>query len=111
MDNFWQAVSEHVEHVVNEPEFRLYYDSDGRVTCYSMQELEGNYITVTKEQYAEGRYDVTVINGVIKYPVNKVYRKLVPSLTGTATMRNDVTIISDTETDAQHWKTRIYEQD
>lgn len=111
MDSFWQAVSEYQEPEQPTLEFRLYYDDAGRVLFYSMEQLPGKYVQVTSEQYAEGRYDVTVVNGEIKYPVTKVYRKLVPSKTGTATSLSDVTIISPTETDAQFWKAKIYEQD
>lgn len=111
MDSFWQAVSEYQEPVQPTLECRLYYDDTGRVLFYATEQLDGKYLVVTKEQYAEGRYDITIINGEIKYPVNKVYRKLVPSTTGTATLRNDVAIISNTETDSQFWKVKIYEQD
>ena len=36
---------------------RLYYNKDtGEPIAYSMEELEGDFIIITKEQYAEGRY-------------------------------------------------------
>ena len=44
-----------------------------------MEELEGDYITVTKEQYHQGRYDVIVKdNGIFKLDSIQYIRKLVP---------------------------------
>ena len=111
MDSFWQAVAEFApaEHAV--VEHRLYYDDQGNALFYTCDKPEGNYILVSSEVYAQGRYDCKVVNGQIKYPAQIKYAKLVPSTKGTACYAKDVSIISSTETDAQYWKLKTYEKD
>ena len=110
MDSFWQAVTEfaHIENVV---EHRLYYNDQGLPLYYSCEQLPGNYITVSAEVYAQGRYDCCIVNGTIKYPAVVKYAKLIPSTKGTACYAKDVSIISPTDTDAQYWKLKNYEKD
>ena len=43
--------------------FRLYHDDAGYPLCYSMEDLPGNYIDITAEQYAESSGQVIVKNG------------------------------------------------
>lgn len=62
---------------------RLYYDNDGNVICYSMDHLDGNYILVDVDVYAQGRYDIVVKNDVLHYPSKLTHGKIKPSITGT----------------------------
>lgn len=110
MDAFWQAAAEFVP-TANTVEYRLYYDDHGIPLYYSCDPLPGNYVVVGAEVYAQGRYDCKVINGEIKYPAQIKSAKLVPSTKGTACYAKDVSIISPSETDAQHWKLKTYEKD
>ena len=110
MDAFWQAVSDFVP-TVTTVEYRLYYDNQGVPLYYSCEHLPGNYIVVSAEVYAQGRYDCKIVDGTIKYPIQIKSAKLVPSTKGTSCYVKDVSIISNTETDAQHWKLKIYEKD
>lgn len=110
MDSFWQAAAEFISDKV-EVEYRLYYDEQGMPLYYTCDQLPGNFVAVSAEVYAQGRYDCKVVNGEIKYPAQIKYAKLIPSTKGTACYIKDVSIISPTETDAQHWKLRVYEKD
>jgi hypothetical protein len=64
-------------------ELRLYYDDHGNVICYSMDHLDGNYIIVDVDVYAQGRYDIVVKNNVVHYPSKTTHGKIKPSITGT----------------------------
>ena len=46
-------------------EYRAYYDLSGKVISYTCDDLPGNYIIITREQYAEAKPDAIVDNGKI----------------------------------------------
>ena len=79
-------------------ERRLYYDESGRVVTYTCEDLPGNYIVVTPEQFAEARPDVIVRDGKIIYTHKLSHiSKLAESTEGVATSRWDVNILVDAE--------------
>lgn len=91
------------------PEFRLYYDSEGRAITYTCEHLAGSYIVVTHQQYSEARNDVVVKNGKITY-TNKVsqFSKMIKnSSEGTKTSKYDINILTDV--DFVFWKYEQYE--
>ena len=84
--------------------YRLYYNKDtGEPIEYSNENLSGNYIIVTKEQYAAGRHDVIVKDNAI-VPIEDItyIRKLVPSSSGTACHESNVLIVDKVST--TRWK-------
>ena len=89
--------------------FRLYYDDAGYPICYSMEDLPGNYLEITAEQYAESNHQVRVQNGRIIKQQHARTSKLVPSLIGTACCSEDVTIVTDAEHN-QKWKLKNYDR-
>lgn len=89
-----------------EIEYRLYYDDTGSPLYYSTEDLEGNYVTVSKEEHTLGRYDITIVNEKIIYPTEYIYQKLIPSVEGTVCNTNDVSIVSD---NGQEWSLKRYE--
>lgn len=94
------------------PEFRLYYDNNGRVITYSCEKLEGNYIVVDPQTFAECRYDVRVIDGKLsKVNPSLVIYKLKPDeLEGVSCTNEDISILVNEEyTDKQLWKLHAYE--
>lgn len=98
---------------IEAPEFRLYYDDKGNVICYTCEKLEGNYIVIDKQTYAEGRPDVRVVDGKIS-TVNPAFiiTKIMPSTEGVNCAIEDVSIIvdkKDKKTKTQKWKLNIYE--
>lgn len=95
------------------PEFRLYYDSDGAVICYTGDKsIEGdNYIVIDRHIFAEGRPDIRVINGKItKYQQNQVVHKLMPNDSeGIACSFDDISIVVDENEKHTKWKLKTYE--
>ena len=80
--------------------FRLYHDSNGNPLFYSMEDLPGQYISVDKTVYEQGRYDFKIVNGEIVRPQEFSYVKLVPGDQGTPCNPRDVMIVdhsSDTK--------------
>ena len=46
--------------------YRAYYNSDGWVECYSMEDLPGNYIDIDVETYHRTPSYVRVVDGKLK---------------------------------------------
>lgn len=91
------------------PVFKLYYDENGNVITYTMDELHGEYIVITPEQFAEARSDVIVKNGEIVYTHKQTHIfKLEKSTGGTKCSKYDVSIIEESP-DAIQWGQVIYE--
>jgi hypothetical protein len=102
----WNAPS------IEKPEFRLYYDELGSIICYSGDKFEGNYIVVDAQTFAEGRYDLRVIDGkVIKNSTHATIVRLTPSDTGTLCATEDLSVIvaEEDEVEKQYWKLTVYE--
>jgi hypothetical protein len=85
-------------------EYRLYYNKDtGEPIEYSNEKLSGDYIIVTKEQYAAGRHDVIVKDKAI-VPIEdlRYVRKLVPGSSGIACHESNVLLID--KSSVAKWK-------
>lgn len=93
-------------------EYRLYYDDAGNPIRYSMQSLEGNYITVTRDQYVAARMDIVVRNREIISKRNfrrvAVYEK---NSSGIKTSKYDINILLSDDDVAEHnfWKLTEYD--
>ena len=85
-------------------EYRLYYNKDtGEPIEYSMEKLSGDYMTVTKEQYAAGRHDVLVKNkALVSIEDVRYIRKLIPGSSGTACHESNVLLVDKEST--TRWK-------
>lgn len=98
---------------IENPEFRLYYDDRGQVITYSCEKMEGNYIIVDAQTFAEGRPDVRVVDGkLVRTSSHAVVSKLVPSKTeGVTCAAEDVSIIvtSKQKIKTQKWNLETYE--
>lgn len=96
------------------PEFRLYYDENGSVICYTCDDLPGNYLTVDSTTFIEARYDVKVIDGELVRNYHQLYvSKLVPTTeqeNSTKCSKTDISIIADENIESQNWrvKTSVY---
>lgn len=92
-------------------EFRLYYDDNGNVLCYSCDKPEGNYIVIDAQTYAECRFDIKVIDGKIIKKTAYTISKLIQSDTGTRCVKDDCTIVVDTtyNGDTICWTLKTYE--
>lgn len=90
-------------------EFKLYYDAGGKVITYTTDDLPGDYIVITQEQYTEARPDVLVKNNKIVYThLQRYVFKLEKNTEGVATSKYDINIIS-MEPDSQYWKQQSYD--
>jgi len=87
--------------------FRLYYTAS--TVTYSMQELEGDYITITPEQFAIGDKNIFIKDGEIHKKNLISIGKLVPSTNGVSTNDTDITLIDNNST--TQWETKTYETD
>lgn len=94
-------------------EYRLYYDDHGRVITYTMEKMEGNYVVVDNQTFAEARPDVRVIDGRIStVNPNFIVCKLMPDeKEGTLAAFEDISILLDESTNvkSQLWKINTYE--
>lgn len=84
--------------------FRLYYDDKGDPVVYSMEDLPGNYINITAEQFAQGDVQVKVVDGSIVPNKKIAVYKLVPDTNGTPCHPGDVSIVVDKEQPNQCWR-------
>ena len=88
--------------------YKLYYNKKtGKPLQYSTDELDGDYIVINKQQYAESRYDSIVINGKLT-TVNEAvqWSKLVPSKEGTACAVDNIMIVDNTS--ESKWKIKVF---
>jgi hypothetical protein len=77
--------------------YRAYYNSEGWVECYSMEDLPGKYIDIDQPTYVTAPY-ARVINGkltVIK-PTSTI-TKLVPNTAGTQCDTRDVCVVTKSD--------------
>jgi len=90
-----------------ELEFRLYYDAEGKPITYASEDLPGDYLVVDQNFYAQGRYDIRIIDGEIVF-LNEFeyYNKVVPSKSGTACHPDNALLIEPKST--VFWSTKTY---
>jgi hypothetical protein len=94
------------------PEFRLYYDDNGAVICYTGDKsMQGKYIVVDTQTFAEARPDIRVIDGRIsRVKPNAVVYKLMPdNEEGVSCHHEDISIIVGEQDIHTKWKLNIYE--
>ena len=89
--------------------YRLYYNDTGVPLFYSMEDLPGNYIELTHEQYAQGKTNIRVRDGKIVEITWATSTKLIPGDTGTACDPRDVAVVTKQQP-ATHWSKCTYEQ-
>lgn len=110
-ENFWKAWAEPIP----EPApifFRLYYDDTGRPLSYSMEDLPGNYIDITAEEFARSSFRVQVIdNKLVHILPKKIISKLVPAESGTCCLKNNVSIVVDSTQPHTYWSLQTNESD
>lgn len=91
-------------------EFRLYYDDNGKVICYTCDDLPGdNYIIIDSATYAESRHDIRVVDGEIKRDSDYiVVSTMIMSTSGVPCDTNDICVITN-ESPNNLWETIINE--
>jgi len=96
------------------PEFRLYYDENGAVICYTGDKsMTGNYIVIDAQTFAAARPDIRVIDGRLSTvsPKSVVYKLMPATDIGVECIAEDISIIADSSYNGQttKWKLNIYE--
>lgn len=86
--------------------YRLYYNPDGSLRCYSMEDLPGEYIEIDAETFVRGDLWVRVIDGKIRKINRWTVQKLVQSDQGTQCHANNVAVI-DANSNTM-WSKQIY---
>lgn len=98
---------------IEKPEFRLYYDDNGKVICYTCEKLPGQYIIIDAATFAESRPDVRVIDRkLVKTSEIQVISKLVHSVDAPTIYchEDDITIIVNVDyKQKKGWKYKTYE--
>lgn len=105
-DVIWPQVA------IVKPEFRLYYDEKGNVVCYTCEQLEGIYVVIDAQMFAEGRPDLRVVDGKVINPSHvSVTAKLIPDTQGVNCAKEDISIITDdSDVELQKWKLVVHER-
>ena len=92
-------------------EYRLYYDDNGDVICYTCDPVEGKYIVIDRQTFAECRPDIKVIDSrIVKKSETHVITKMVKG-NGITCAKEDINIIVNDEHNGptEEWKLKIYE--
>ena len=107
-ENFLKAWQEWVDtpQIIAPIFYRLYYNDNGLPLFYSMEDLPGNYIDITPEQFVNSSPHVRVINGkLVQTTLGKVINKLKPDPdNGIPCHPTDVCVVVSTNSDHIKWK-------
>lgn len=107
MDAFWQAAAQHNWTPPEiRPEFRVYYDEQGHIVCYSMEDLPGNFVVVDRITFDQCRMDLKVKEGKLIKILQDASWKLAPSDSADyACHAQDLSVIVDANnTNRKYWK-------
>jgi hypothetical protein len=109
--DFWQQVEPLLNPVQPAKIFyRVYYDDNGQVLFYSMQDLPGNYLDIDIEDYRLADGNAVVQHGKLIYPRRIIGHKLVPNSEGIPCHRDSVMVVTNAPQN-QKWKLKYYESD
>ena len=93
------------------PSYRLYYDQQGAVLFYSMEDCPGQWIEITAEQFAQADNHVRVVNGQLVPMLRTMSRKLVPGDGGTGCAVDNVAVVCAQGEFGKSWYLKTYETD
>jgi hypothetical protein len=75
--------------------YRAYYNNDGWVESYSMEDLPGKYVDIDQTTYVVSPYARVVNNKLIVIKPTSNATKLVPGTSGTSCDSRDVCVVAD----------------
>lgn len=95
-------------------QYRVYYDSEGKITTYTTEDTPGQYIVITKEQYQQARHDAVVKDGRLVYThIKNDVVKLVRdrnNATGFRVSKYDASVVADNDDlDIHYYTTKVYD--
>jgi hypothetical protein len=80
-------------------EYRVYYDEHGKILTYTTEDLPGDYLVITRDEYNIARHDAIVLDGVLIYThLKRHVFKLEPDRNNTSSRRTskyDISILAD----------------
>ena len=100
-EEFWQALR-----AMPDPkpvDYRIYYNEQGELLFYSMDDVPGTYISIDADAFARSATNVVVQDGRLFEIVNTTTVKLQPSDTGTPCHPDDVCIVVPETHEHQRW--------
>jgi hypothetical protein len=77
--------------------YRAYYNNEGWVECYTMEDLPGNYIDIDQPTYVTAPYARVIGGKLTVVKPASVVTKLIPTVVGTACDPHDVCIVTNAE--------------
>jgi pyruvate-formate lyase len=97
-----------------QPEYRVYYSSDGKVITYTTEDLPGDYLVITLEDYQQARHDAVIIGGKLIYThVRRHVTKLVKTKNNTqgfAASKYDISVVAQgSYPDVNHYQVQANE--
>lgn len=108
-----QEILKNVKVVAPKPlEFRAYYDSEGKITTYTTEDLPGDYIVITKDQYNLARHDARVVDGQLLFTHIKLHcmKMTRNNNEGSRTSKYDISILADDDDpEYTYYTIRAYE--
>lgn len=109
-----RAFAAHAAQTPKELEFKAYYDEDGKIITYTTEDLPGDYIVITRDQFNLARHDARVIKGKLVYVhlLAKVF-KMTKDTGGTHRVnRLDMSILADEDdTDVVEYSYLSFEEE
>ena len=89
-EEFWSAFqSEKTTTIL----YRLYYDNQGAPLFFSQEDLPGNYIDITREEYINPPTHFKVADRKIELIETSIVRRLYPNKNGTPCHPDDISIV------------------
>jgi hypothetical protein len=77
--------------------YRAYYNSDGWVECYTMEDLPGKYVDVDQPTYVASPYARVIDGKLTIIKTASVTTKLVPGTNGTSCDPRDVCVVTNAQ--------------
>lgn len=95
---------------IKKPELRVYYNDQGKIVTYTCEDLPGDYLVITPQQFAEARPDAIVKNGKLVYTHTLSHvTKLARAQTGVKTSEWDINILVGDNQPGHHWDLAVNE--
>lgn len=88
--------------------YRLYHDDLGKPLIYTMEDLPGTYIEISREDFLLASMNCQIVNGKIVRQVNTYTAKLIPGDSGVPCHPDSVAVVvSETQPNIK-WSYRQY---
>ena len=90
--------------------YRAYYNSEGWVECYSMEDLPGKYVDIDQLTYTTSPYARVINDKLVVIKSARTLEKLVPSNNGTWCDPRDVCVVTTSDQNIK-WSLKTSEPD